>query len=276
MLRLCNLRTPDRGQFYGRQIDRIWSFAKTEQGKSVRSVLTQEADQLPVVVRPRLHDDRRIDHGQGSVSYRGATFERRLCVLIEMVDRLSSRGLSALIEPLSQRMFVEWQQEGINITEAVELLRALDRAKSPTIGDTRALKTNISKTLLGKAQKGCWSSELRELISVFDLQDVSNREALQRAFQNFEQKCFREDLSECRSLEQFDGLLEELDLFNRTLGVPVGRMSERVHESRVEFEEQKSTYEDHMADEWKERWQEERATERSISEMFNSLRADRA
>jgi hypothetical protein len=173
-------------------------------------------------------------------------------------------------------MFVEWQQEGINITEAVELLRALDRAKSPTIGDTRALKTNISKTLLGKAQKGCWSSELRELISVFDLQDVSNREALQRAFQNFEQKCFREDLSECRSLEQFDGLLEELDLFNRTLGVPVGRMSERVHESRVEFEEQKSTYEDHMADEWKERWQEERATERSISEMFNSLRADRA
>src|SRR5262249_49187927 len=118
-------------------------------------------------------------------------------------------------------------------------------------------------------------SELREVISVFDLSDTAEREALQHGFQASKQECFPEDLSECRSLEQFDGLLDDLGFFYSQLGVNVEPLVARVEESRAEFEDHQSKYEDYMEDEWKERWREERATERSVRDMFGSLKEDR-
>ena len=41
-------------------------------------------------------------------------------------------------------------------------------------------------------------------------------------------------------------------------------------------DQNEGAHSDHMEDEWKERWRQERATERSVSEMFGSLTADRS
>lgn len=86
---------------------------------------------------------------------------------------------------------------------------------------------------------------------------------------------FDRELSECRSREQFDGLVEDLELFRDQLGVEVSALIERVEEAKAEFEENEDAYADHMEDEWKERGRQERATERGVSEMFGSLVGDR-
>jgi hypothetical protein len=60
------------------------------------------------------------------------------------------------------------------------------------------------------------------------------------------------------------------------LGVEVKALIERVEEAKAEFEENEGAHADHMEDEWKERWRQDRATERSVSEMFRSLTGDRS
>jgi hypothetical protein len=58
-------------------------------------------------------------------------------------------------------------------------------------------------------------------------------------------------------------------------GVEISALIQRVEEAKAEFEENEDAYADHMEDEWKEPWRQERATERSVSEMFGSLTGDR-
>ena len=71
-------------------------------------------------------------------------------------------------------------------------------------------------------------------------------------------------------------LAEDLELFRDELGVDVSALLTRVEEAKGEFEEHEDAYADHMQDEYKERWRDERASERSVSDMFGSLRGDRS
>jgi hypothetical protein len=87
---------------------------------------------------------------------------------------------------------------------------------------------------------------------------------------------FDQELGECRSREQFDGLVADLELFRDHLGVEVSALIQRVEEAKAEFDENEDAYADHMEDQWKDRWRQERATERSVSEMFGSLTGDRS
>jgi hypothetical protein len=58
--------------------------------------------------------------------------------------------------------------------------------------------------------------------------------------------------------------------------VEVSALIQRVEEAKAEYEENEGASADHLEDEWKERWRQDRATERSVSEMFGSLTGDRS
>jgi hypothetical protein len=122
------------------------------------------------------------------------------------------------------------------------------------------------------------TTPLRELLSVLDTSERAAPAvmAARASFTFFEQHHFAAELRECRSREQFDGLVDDLELFRHELGVDVERLIERVEEAKAEFEEREDAYADHMEDEWRERHLLERDADRSVSEMFLSLRGDRA
>src|SRR5690606_36936885 len=86
---------------------------------------------------------------------------------------------------------------------------------------------------------------------------------------------FRTELNDCRSLEQFQALSDDLDTFADGLGVDVGPLADLLAEAKGAFEEAQDQYADHMQDEWKERYRMERDTDRGIGGMFSSLRDDR-
>jgi hypothetical protein len=100
-------------------------------------------------------------------------------------------------------------------------------------------------------------------------------QAARSAFNEYTDTQFSGELRDCRSREQFDALISNLELFRRELGVEVGGLIERVEEARAEFDANEEVRADYMQDEWKERWHFERASERSVSEMFDSLRGER-
>ncbi len=99
--------------------------------------------------------------------------------------------------------------------------------------------------------------------------------AAQSAFAHYQTSMFADELRECRSLEQFDGLIEDLELFGARLGVEVTALITRVAKAKAEFEDYEDQRADQMQDEWKDRWRDERASERSVADMFGSLRGDR-
>jgi hypothetical protein len=260
------------------QIERIWTFAKAENGEPVSMAITQHGGQLAAAVGHRMLDGRRIDLGKGAVGYRGATFEHRLAVVIDMADRMPRSRFTDLIDPLFERLLEEWHSEILEINDAVDALRALDRTTSMTKEEAANRKETIRSALLAKIRGGCRSDELREVMSALDTSGGADNPviaATRAAFDAYQQSYFADELRDCRSLDQFDGLIEDLELFKEELGVDVDYLLERVAEARAEFEEHADAYADHMQDEWKERWREQRYSERSISEMFGSLGADR-
>ena len=151
-------------------------------------------------------DGRRIDLGQGTVGYRGPTFERRLAVIVDMADRLSSPVFSSLIGPSFARLQEEWQRERPDINDAADALRVLDGTRSVDPQDLRRMKTAIEQALLEEARSGCRSDELRELISVVDTSAGPAVSAARSAFSHYRRSLFAGELRDCRSVERFDGL----------------------------------------------------------------------
>ena len=93
------------------QIERVLSFAKAANGRTVAKTLYDQADRLIGPVRRCMLKDRRVDLGQGAIGYRGPTFERRLATIIDTADRIPKIGFKALIEPMSRRLLKEWRSE---------------------------------------------------------------------------------------------------------------------------------------------------------------------
>lgn len=258
------------------QIERIWSFAKAEKGEAVVAALKRHSDQLVSQVGRRMLDQRRIDHGSGSTTYHGTTFERRLAIVIEMADRMPGGQFPTLIDPLFERLLEEWSVESAEIIDGVSIIRALDR--TGVVNDVEKRRKLVRSALLEAIELGCRSDELREVIYALDIsqdKDDAAAKSARTAFEEYTEQHFGDELSDCRSDAQFDGLVEDLQFFCRRLGVVVDRLIERVEEDRVEWHESDDEYADHMHDEWRENRREEEASVRSVSEMFGSLRGDR-
>ena len=186
--------------------------------------------------------------------------------------------LSQLIDPLFDRLIKEWRSERLEINDAVDVLRALEGTCSMTADEAVRRKEVVRSALLVDIQHGCRSDELREVASILGSSGETHGpwvNAARIAFGEYRRSYFHEDLCECRSREQFDGLTEDLELFTYKVGVDVDPLLEDIGEAKDRFIEDEENYADHMQDEWKEEWREERASERSVSEMFSSLRDDR-
>jgi hypothetical protein len=261
------------------QVERIWSFAKAERSASVMSRLARNVDRWRERLIALTTKERRVDLGGGRVAYRGATFERRLAVLIGMADHLRSPDLLRMVEFAAQRLFEEWQHEAVDINEGVEALRAFDSAQWEPVAAMTKIAECVREGLASQAEVACRTDELRELLTVIDFDadgDGSLRRALKSAYREYRRSNFREDLHECNAEEHFDGLLQDLEFFKETLGVDIAEEVETVMERKQEYDQEQSASEDYDEDALKERWREERATETTVREMFGSLASDRS
>ena len=259
------------------QIEQIWSLAKAEQGGNILAALKRESHRIAPSIARLVRHRRRIAMEGGGVSYYGPTFEQRLAIIVEMAQRLGAPAIVALIAPAFARLIEEWGTERPQINDAVQLIRAIDVAVSLPADSVTRMRNAVLDAVLQEARTGCRSDELRELLGVVDTRDAGREVAIAvESFGKYKQHYFSDDLSECRSREQFSSLIEDLELFRDELGVDVDSMIQRVEEANAEFEEHEDQYADHMQDEWKERSHMERDGDRSISEMFGSLRGDRA
>ena len=260
------------------QIERIWSFAESAQGNEVMSALSQKAEWIAETIEPRMYDSRKVTFGNGTVVYKGATFEKRLAVLIGIADRLRHPLFLQLIEKSFARLNEEWLTEAVNIGDGIAILRAYNWLSWSSLETMFTVYEGCRNAIVTEAAEGCSSDDLRDLISALDGDDLADeqvKEMLRKGLETYQRDYFAGELRECRASEQFDGLLGDLAEFQRVLNVDTNRETEKTLEAKEEFEENESAYADHMQDEWKERHYEQHEDENSVREMFGSLISDR-
>ena len=134
----------------------------------------------------------------------------------------------------------------------------------------------IRDALIGQAQTGCRADELRELITVIDTSSKVTPDAIaaRTAFEKFRDDYFLNDLSECRSISEYDALVEDLGWFRDQLNVDVNSMIEQVEEAKIERCQNEVLFADSMEDEI-ERAGTRRKNKQStdIPDIFGSMKA---
>lgn len=259
------------------QVEQVWTLAKASEGGAIIAALRREAGRIAPTIGRLARKGRRLAMADGGVGYFGPTYERRLTTIIEIAERLDAPAITGLIAPAFERLLEEWRTERPQINDAVELIRAIDTAPTSMVASVDGMRGVVLDAVLEEVRTGCRADELRELLGVVDTGQAKREVAIAReSFAKYQQDYFSGDLSECRSREQFSSLIEDLELFRDELGVDVRALIERVEQANAEFEEREDQYADQMHDEWKERYQDERAGDRSIADMFGSLRGDRS
>lgn len=257
-----------------KQIKTVWSFAASANNQSVLNKLSENTTILSTSLERLVYASRKHNPSKGVTTYSGATFEERLSILIDIADNIQNPIFLDLIEKLHTRLKQEWQTEHVNIDEGIGVLRAFNRIKWSSIDNLSGVFIDCRDTLIKEASHGCSSDNLRDLISAldsFDLAEAEVLEALKRGYKKYLLDYFRSELQEFNSSSQYDGLLNDLDEFQSALGVNTEHEKEITLNARVEFEEKQSAYEDHIQDEWKERYYDSRSDEKGIRELFSSL-----
>ncbi|MER9353744.1 hypothetical protein NKI61_10640 [Mesorhizobium sp. M0514] len=116
------------------------------------------------------------------------------------------------------------------------------------------------------------------MVSVVDTSpeaDAATLEGLRLAFETIRGKNFDQELSECRSAEEFEGLKEDLELFRDHILVDIDDLLLRVETAAQEENESDSAGRDDDAyDRYKDSRAEAYFADQELSEMLGSLRGD--
>lgn len=257
------------------QIERVWKLG--DGGiQGARAALMQNGPPIAAAIRSAITRPHRLVEFQNGTGLIQWTEEARVAAIVPLAEAMKTKDMLDLAKSLGDAMASSWHDRPISINDGVEALRALDRVSWKPL-QSPALEDELIKQLVKQAQVCCRSDELREIVSVLDLEGPANATilaALQAAFQNSRNQIASE-IDECRKEDDFKGLRDDYELFASTLGVSVSQELERLEEVYSEYTDYEEQRADQMMDEYRDRQRESRHSEESVRDMFGSLRSER-
>ena len=255
------------------QLAFIWTFSSVANNEPIRHAIVGAAEQLKDRLNSLIYAPRAIDLGGGDVGNTDTNLERRLSILIDIVNETQSVSLKQLILPFAEALIAFWRTNRVAIEDAVSVIRKI-RGDSWAVAEIPDdLHSRMLDCVIDDAREGCPSSDLRELASLVseDDPDIDVYASLRDAFKSYLDAYFSTELRECRSTADFEGLIDELDLVAHYINVNVSVQISKIRSEAEQFEEYQSSREDHMYDEWRDRWHDQRSDETSVRDMFGSL-----
>ena len=162
------------------------------------------------------------------------------------------------------------------LTDIAEVLRAVDQCKNLSHATLDQIAGELTNAALEDAKTHCTGGELAELVGALDTEGDAESpimQGLRLAFEAYENKSFHDELSDCRSTEEFDRMLEDLDLFQTYIGTDVDELVKRVKEAQDEWESEHYTERDDDEGRYSGR-SEGPYIDHEVAEMFNTLRSE--
>jgi hypothetical protein len=260
------------------QIESVWAFAKANKAAGMLSAVGTDLSRFTASVRRLMIERHKAVGQQVRVQYVDSSIESRLAIVLEMLREFGGNVLEEMVLELSTNLINHWKSEEPEVVGAVDVLRVLNTLQGEITRRFAGCAADMKSALLCYVSSGCQSNELRALIDVLDVDGADSHALpmLRAGFSNFQAAGFNNELRQCRSVAQYDEMLENLEHFRELLCVDVTLELETVHCARSEHIEHEEEYADLMQDEWKERYREERDDDRTLSEIFGSLGRDRA
>jgi DNA polymerase III delta prime subunit len=256
------------------QIERLWQLSQTS--RAILNSLADKSSDLAVAAKGRLSDTKRIVQYTGGEYATELTPEYKLAAITDLADKLQTPEFFELTEFAAAEMEKSWHTGRVRLNDAIMALRALEGASCKHLQQMSGLRHRMTEAIIDAASRGCRVDELREAISVIDLDDVDfphAKDALTRAFQLVTTQ-FSSDLAECRTLDEHKGLLEDYEWFAETLGVDVSEQLAAIEEQIDELENAEEARADSMMDDYRERAYESRDADSELRNLFDTLRRE--
>jgi len=259
------------------QVGQVWNFVQSAVGGTSREMLRQNIAQLAPKIGELATAERAVPHAKG-VSYLAPSYEERLATLIRMADTLRGPALLPAIDGVVARITAERGDRLCDIEETIGAIKAYEAADWTELERFKPFFDECADELIASAEHSCGSSELRALLEQYEdaaTPDHPLKLTLKKAFEGFVSDYLSDEIRNCQSGQDFDGLIDHLEYFGRIFQVDVDYDVSRVREAQDEFVDYEEKRADQQMDEYRENKHMERASDDSIREMFASLRAER-
>ncbi len=254
------------------QVARLWNFARQLQSNELRRTIKECSREAAPIVRELMCAERRVDYPNGTSAWKAPSYPERLAVILGLSD-LKAAEYRELVEPMADTLLAEPLDEGADINALVEVIMMIEVNEQT---EHQALAVELRCRVFDIVKNGCRSDELREATRLLEKPPVeSELDALKAGFRAYREDYFYDERTNCRSRDEFDGLVSDIDHIGKTLGVNTELLIGDVEDARQEFEENEEQYADAHYDEYKEQWRADRHENESIAEMFQSLKTDR-
>lgn len=259
------------------QVEQVWNFALSAIGGATLEALRQNVGELAGKVGELAVAQRAFPDADGHMVYLRPTYEKRLGLLIAMADTLRSAVLVDQINPVIDRIRVEREAALCDINDTVGVVRTFQQTTWNALESFGAFFESCIPDMIESATLSCTSGELRQVLLLFETDDNSPHpltSTMEEAYEKYVANYLSDEISNCQSETDYQGLIDDLEYFGRVLSVDVDYHVASVQEQLDEFINYEEQRADHMMDEYKEQRHFERSTDDSIREMFGSLGSD--
>lgn len=255
------------------QVARLLKFARQDSSGRVLRAIKDSASEAAPLIHQSMCTPRRVDYPNGTSTWAGPSYPERLSIIVSLAQQTCSPEYERLVEPMAEAVLSESLDEGSDINGLVDVIVKMETHDSEQYLPLREkLRARVFETV----KKGCRSDELREATRLLeDPPAKAEIQSLKSGFEAYRADYFYDERMSCRSRDDFDGLVSDLNGIGKILGISTEFMIGDVEEARQAFEEQQEQYADANYDQYKEQWREERHESESIADMFQSLKSDR-
>jgi DNA polymerase III delta prime subunit len=254
------------------QVRRIWNFARAD-APAVMRYLMAESDRVAVAFERLLHAPSYLKVS-GGITRIDDSIETRVSLLLQVAEVLSSASLSKVAVASVEKLIADWNETPADIGDGVELLAKIESSSVQFNTAKPETRKRIIFALAASAREGCTSDEFHDLLKTIRPEEVDPplHQLLEAAARNYRESHFRVELGECQSEVEYSTLERGLAAIAGFTNVDFEGPLHAVEEAQAEFIERQEAYADQQADDWKEMRHEQLDTDKTIDDLFDSLR----
>lgn len=253
------------------QARRVWAYAHAE-GNRLLGFLSREPTRVATAFEQLFAAPRKARTNTGT-AYIDDSIEVRVKIMIQVAESLGSSQLATAAVAAVEALLASWESEVANISSGIALAGNINTSRLPFLPSAAVVRKKIINRLVKEASTGCSPDELHELLETIEESDVTEEVDvhLETALNLFYDD-YPSELHNCTSESDFEQMESLLIAISERTGRDFDTDIQKVQETKNVFATKISEYEDNRYDEWKEHYHEARITERSIDDLFDSLR----
>lgn len=255
------------------QARRIWTFSLATSSRGVLNHLAGESTRIAATFERLLASPRQAQMGTTIVFFDDSR-ELRVGTLIQVAETLPSDQFVQILASAIEALIAGWESELANIKDGVALLAKVETSTLSFQPSKDAVRASIVRALVIASASGCGSDELRTLLDAVKPGEIDDalQAYLNIAAGEYRARYFSDELRNCKSESDFDGLEQNLITISDGTKFNFEGPIDSVRTEKSEFEEHQSQYEDHAYEEWKDQRYEIQGGDRALDNLFDSLR----